>query len=153
MCWLDIVCDSLGCLAYMGTPATIPTGCLAHFINIEDGSPTWLTLHAPTEWCSDAAFCSIKTMGAATEAVSWLAKHNQYLNWAIHGSIQLNRSLEDQAGNCFVSCRACARFLCEVRSGWKSECWDFPFSLFGPGGFPFSLCPPRSYPASAGFIG
>ena len=64
-----------------------------------------------------------------------------------------NRSLEGQAGNCFVSCRACVRCLCEVRSGWKCQSRHFPFFLFGPGGFPFSLCPPRSYPASAGFIG
>ena len=34
---------------------------------------------------------------------------------------------------------ACARCLCEVRSGRKYQSLDFPFSLFAPGAFPFSL--------------
>ena len=49
-----------------------------------------------------------------------------------------HRSLEGHAGNGFVLCRACAGCLCEVRSGWKNQGCDFPFSFFGTGGFP---CP------------
>ena len=77
--------------AYMVHPTCVETlpkhryfviedGSPMHLINIEDGSPTWLTLHAPCNgmmfWC--CLLINYKTMGAATEAVSWLAKHKQY---------------------------------------------------------------------------